>query len=68
MVKFDKPMRAISPGQIVALYAGHDGLVCLGGGPIKGKGVSFMDRCGVSEAPFLSSLHPSGHNDLSILV
>ena len=63
VVRFDNPMRAITPGQIVALYAGNDGLICLGGGPIKGKGISYMDR-GISLS--LSTLHPSGHNDLSL--
>ena len=57
-------MRAITPGQIVALYAGSNGLICLGGGPIKSKGTSFMDR-GIDEIS-LSTLHPSGHNDLSL--
>jgi tRNA-specific 2-thiouridylase len=64
VVHFDKPMRAITPGQIVALYAGKDGLICLGGGPIKGRGTSFMDR-GIVDIS-LSTLHPSGHNDLSL--
>jgi len=64
IVHFDNPMRAITPGQIVALYAGSDGLICLGGGPIKSKGLSFMDR-GMTEIS-LTALHPSGHNDLSL--
>ena len=64
IVHFDNPMRAITPGQIVALYAGSDGLICLGGGPIKSKGLSFMDR-GMNEIS-LTALHPSGHNDLSL--
>jgi len=64
VVHFDNPMRAITPGQIVALYAGSDGLICLGGGPIKSKGTSFMDR-GIDEIS-LTALHPSGHNDLSL--
>ena len=63
VVRFDKPMRAITPGQIVSLYAGNDGLICLGGGPIAGKSASFMDR-GIDVS--LSALHPSGHNDLSL--
>ncbi|KAL3810395.1 hypothetical protein ACHAXA_004171 [Cyclostephanos tholiformis] len=63
VVRFANPIRAITPGQIVALYAGRDGLICLGGGPIGGRGASHFDRgIGVS----LSDLHPSGHNDLSL--
>ncbi|KAL7534659.1 hypothetical protein ACHAWF_004903 [Thalassiosira exigua] len=38
VVRFDEPVRAITPGQIVALYAGRGGLICLGGGPIEGRG------------------------------
>ncbi|KAL3802002.1 hypothetical protein HJC23_010346 [Cyclotella cryptica] len=64
IVKFHRPMRAITPGQIVALYAGTDGLICLGGGPICGRGKSLLE-CGL-EVP-LSMLHPSGHNDLSLI-
>ncbi len=64
VVHFDKPIRAITPGQIVALYAGREGLICLGGGVIGGKKSSFFDR-GMSVS--LSDLHPSGHNDLSVL-
>uniref|UniRef100_A0ABD3MZ98 Uncharacterized protein n=1 Tax=Stephanodiscus triporus TaxID=2934178 RepID=A0ABD3MZ98_9STRA len=63
VVRFTKPIRAITPGQIVALYAGRGGLICLGGGPIGGKGASLMDR-GIGAS--LSDLHPSGHNDLSL--
>ena len=62
-VRFHKPMRAITPGQIVALYGGDNGLICLGGGPIRCRGQSFMDR-GLNVS--LSALHPSGHNDLSL--
>ena len=64
VVRFDNPIRAITPGQIVALYAGRDGLICLGGGVIGGKAASFYDR-GMDVT--LSDLHPSGHNDLSLL-
>ena len=63
-VRFDRPMRAITPGQIVALYAGSDGLICLGGGPIKERGASFMEQ-GREVTP--SMAHPSGHDDLSVL-
>eukprot|EP00985_Skeletonema_marinoi_P028066 scaffold23914_cov138-Skeletonema_marinoi.AAC.2 len=62
-VRFDKAMRAITPGQIVALYAGADGLVCLGGGIITGPGASYMDR-GLDVTAGM--LHPSGYNDLSL--
>lgn len=63
-VKFHKPMRAVTPGQILALYAGTGGLICLGGGPIHSRGSSFMER-GLDIS--LSLLHPSGCNDLSLL-
>ncbi|KAL7429364.1 hypothetical protein ACHAXH_001037 [Discostella pseudostelligera] len=64
VVHFDNPMRAITPGQIVALYAGRDGLICLGGGVIGGKAPTFFDR---EMSLSLPDLHPSGHNDLSLL-
>ncbi|KAL9187157.1 hypothetical protein ACHAXT_010877 [Thalassiosira profunda] len=63
-VHFERPMRAVTPGQILALYAGRDGLVCLGGGPIRSRGESLLER-GVTDIA-LSQLHPSGHNDLSL--
>jgi tRNA U34 2-thiouridine synthase MnmA/TrmU len=63
VVRFDKAMRAITPGQIVALYAGFDGLVCLGGGIISGRGDSYMNR-GLDVTAGM--LHPSGSNDLSL--
>jgi len=63
-VRFDSPMRATTPGQILALYAGSDGLVCLGGGPIRERGASYMERD--FDLP-LSKIHPSGHNDLSLM-
>jgi tRNA U34 2-thiouridine synthase MnmA/TrmU len=64
VIKFHQPMRAITPGQIVSFYAGTDGLICLGGGPIRGRGKSFFER-GLGLSHF--TLHPSGHNDLSLL-
>jgi tRNA-specific 2-thiouridylase len=64
VITFHRPMRAITPGQIVALYAGTDGLICLGGGPICSRGKSLMER-GLEVS--LSMLHPSGHNDLSLI-
>jgi tRNA-specific 2-thiouridylase len=63
VIRFDKAMRAITPGQIVALYAGSDGLVCLGGGIIGGSGLSYLDR-GMDVTNGL--IHPSGNNDLSL--
>jgi tRNA U34 2-thiouridine synthase MnmA/TrmU len=63
-VQFEKPMRAITPCQVVSLYAGSDGLICLGGGPIKGRGSSYLER-GMDVS--LSMLHPAGINDLSVL-
>jgi tRNA U34 2-thiouridine synthase MnmA/TrmU len=63
VIRFDKAMRAITPGQIVALYAGADGLVCLGGGIIGGSGLSYLDR-GLDVTNGL--IHPSGNNDLSL--
>ncbi|KAL7466292.1 hypothetical protein ACHAXS_006595 [Conticribra weissflogii] len=62
-VRFDSPMRATTPGQILALYAGSDGLVCLGGGPIRERGASYMERD--FDLP-LNKIHPSGNNDLSL--
>jgi hypothetical protein len=44
VVKFTKPIRAIMPGQICALYAGRDGRICLGGGPIADRGSTYMER------------------------
>ena len=62
-MKFHRAIRAITPGQIVCLYAGEEGLICLGGGPIESRGKSYFE-CGMDLA--LSSIHPSGHNDLSL--
>ena len=54
------PLRAISPGQICAIYY-NDGLVCLGGGPIAQRGPTYWEL----EKDLPVSLHPSGHNDTS---
>jgi tRNA U34 2-thiouridine synthase MnmA/TrmU len=35
IVEFDEPMRAVTKGQILALYSGD---ICLGGGPIDSPG------------------------------
>jgi tRNA U34 2-thiouridine synthase MnmA/TrmU len=64
VIKFSKPIRAITPGQICALYAGRDGVICLGGGPITNRGATYMER-GL-DVMSLHDLHPSGHNDLSL--
>lgn len=64
VIKFTKPIRAITPGQICALYAGRNGVICLGGGPITNRGATYMER-GLDVMP-LHDLHPSGHNDLSL--
>ena len=63
VVKFTKPIRAITPGQICALYAGRGGILCLGGGPITDRGLTYMER-GLDVS--LYELHPSGDNDLSL--
>lgn len=43
---FDKPQRAVSPGQIVALYDAT-GTECVGGGPIARAGPSVRDAEGI---------------------
>ncbi len=60
-IHFDKPIRAITPGQLAALYVGDEGLVCLGGGSIWKRGASYHEL-GVN---LPTELHPAGHNDLS---
>jgi tRNA-specific 2-thiouridylase len=62
IVRFDKPIRAITPGQLTALYVGDDGLVCLGGGIILERSVSYHEQG--KDLP--TELHPAGHNDLSV--
>jgi len=64
IVKFHKPIRAVTPGQVVAIYVGKSGLICLGGGPIWDRGLSYHER-GL-DLPDLDQLHPSGNNDLSL--
>jgi tRNA U34 2-thiouridine synthase MnmA/TrmU len=60
VVKFDRPIRAITPGQTAAIYVG-DGLVCVGGGQISEHGHTY-NELGLT---LPSTLHPSGANDIS---
>ena len=61
-VKFDRPVRALTPGQTAAIYVGR-GLICLGGGQIWKHGDTYQDL----GLDLPSNLHPSGSNDLSII-
>lgn len=61
VVTFDRPIRAITPGQQAAIYVGN-GLICLGGGQIWMQGPTYHEL-GI-DLP--SQLHPAGNNDLSI--
>ena len=61
-VKFEKPVRAITLGQIACLYA-DGGLVCLGSGQIFKHGPTY-DELGQS-LPLV--LHPAGSNDSSVV-
>lgn len=63
VVRTDKPLRGITPGQTVALYLA-DGALCLGGGPIASSGPTYHQLG--KELPL--SLHPSGQNDVSAAV
>ncbi|CAB9500348.1 specific 2-thiouridylase MnmA [Seminavis robusta] len=65
IVQTQKPLRAVTPGQHCALYVGADGLVCLGGGEVQERGPSYHELG--KEMPSTGDLHPSGHNDLSVL-
>ncbi len=62
VVKFDRPVRAITPGQTASIYV-CDGLVCVGGGQISDHGPSYHEL-GLT---LPSTLHPSGANDKSVL-
>merc|ERR1712176_1511557 len=42
-VKFDSPVRAITPGQTVAIYVAN-GFICLGGGSVWKPGLSYHER------------------------
>jgi tRNA U34 2-thiouridine synthase MnmA/TrmU len=61
VIQFDRPVRAITPGQTVAIYVGK-GLICLGGGQIWNHGPTYHEL-GV-DLPL--QLHPAGNNDLSV--
>jgi tRNA-specific 2-thiouridylase len=62
ILRFDRPVRAIAPGQVAAIYVG-EGLVCLGGGAIWERGPTYHEL----GADLPLELHPPGHNsDLSI--
>lgn len=60
-IKFDRPVRAITPGQTAAIYVGK-GLICLGGGQIGMHGITYYE----TGLDLPSILHPAGHNDLSV--
>jgi tRNA U34 2-thiouridine synthase MnmA/TrmU len=62
IIKFDRPVRAITPGQTAAIYVGKGGLVCLGGGQIWIHGPTYHELG--KDLP--SQLHPAGNNDLSV--
>jgi tRNA U34 2-thiouridine synthase MnmA/TrmU len=61
LIKFDRPVRAITAGQTAAVYVGS-GLVCVGGGQILKHGPTYHEL----GMPLPSKLHPSGNNDLSV--
>jgi len=60
-IKFDRPIRSITPGQAAVLYVGN-GLICVGGGQIWTHGPTYHDL-GV-DLPI--TLHPAGNNDTSV--
>jgi tRNA-5-taurinomethyluridine 2-sulfurtransferase len=62
-VVLDQPLRGIAPGQVAVFYVGRDGLICIGGGPIAQRGLSYFELG--QELP-IHNLHPAGHNDLSL--
>ena len=61
VVSFDRPIRAVTPGQAAAIYIGN-GLICLGGGQIWMHGPTYHEL----GLDLPSQLHPAGSNDLSI--
>ena len=60
-IRFDRPVRAITPGQLAAFYVG-DGLVCLGGGSICQRGASYHEQ----SLDLPSELYAASHNDRSL--
>ena len=62
VVKFDRPIRAVTPGQTCAVYVGN-GLICLGGGQIWMHGPTYHEL----GLDLPSQLHPAGINDLSVI-
>lgn len=61
-VRTDRPLRATTPGQSAVIYLGGAGVVCLGGGKIWDRGPSYHEQS--LDLPL--TLHPAGHNDLSL--
>ena len=61
VIEFDRPVRAITPGQTAALYVGG-GIICLGGGQISSAGPSYHELG--MDLPKI--LNPAGMNDLSV--
>lgn len=64
-IKLKIPLRGIAPGQICVIYAGGAAgdLICLGGGPIDQAGQNYWEM----QRDLPDVLHPSGHNDSSLI-